>query len=381
MRSQQALQRFCTLLVLLIPALAGPVALADYEPFSVHVTDDPQTNVMGWSHAFTVRDPGTGDQVFMPLMGHNHSPATDNSVRVYHPLEDRWEYWQQDLHGQLSAEEWFAGGETDPLSASGRNNYIGFYLPWEGEAGQLWIAAPGGSLAANHGIYDIAEKRWVRLVGNDSTPEFAPIRYRNETAYRLVDGWNYADVVCEESRTLVRYGGKNQGNLVVVEPDEDGDGYVASGYSNQPPGPRNNVRNAAICVDGQMYLFGGTREWKGEATTEVWRLDVAAREWHREPPTGHPVGPAAVVTYDPDRNAAAILFSDGTNRYATYRLGDGTYLDLTDTLGLPASLRAAGAFVPGVGHLYRGGEWGGGGWTTHRRVYCVSLAPAQSCGQ
>lgn len=369
------------MLPLVLLTLWCKAAIGDEPPRSVHMTDDPQTNVTGWSHAFTVRDPDTDTWLFMPLMGHNHSPATDNSVRVYDPAGDRWEYWQPDLHGQLSADEWFAGGETDPPSASGRNNYIGFHLPWEGEAGQVWIAAPGGSLASNHGVYDIAEKRWVHLVGNENKADFAPIRYRNEAALRLVNGWNYADVVCESRRTLVRYGGKKQGHLVIVEPAEDSGEYIATGYEGQPPGPRNNVRNAAICVEGQMYLFGGTKEWKGESTTEVWRLDVAAREWHREPPTDHPVGPAGVVTYDPDLNAAAILFSDGTKRYATYDLEDGSYRDLTATLDLPTSLRASGSFVPGIGHLYRGGEWGGGGWTSHRQVYCVSLAQGQTCGK
>lgn len=360
---------------------SGATQNQGHTPFALHLTDDPQGNVMGWSHAFAVRDPRTQRWLFMPLMGQNHTPDTDNSVRVYDAHTDQWEYWQRDLHDQLSREEWFAGKNTDPPSASGRNNYIGFYLPWEGEAGQLWIAAPGNSLAGNHGIFDIAERRWTHLVPNDEKARFAPIEYANDLAHALVNGWNYADVVCKGRRTLVRYGGKNSGTLVVVEPDADGRRYTATGYGSQAPGPRNNVRNAAICVGGRVYLFGGAPKWRGEPVRDVWRFDLDHKEWEQLSPTEHPVPPSAVVTYDPDANRAAILFSDGTNRYATYNLETGVYRDLTDALGLPSSLRASGAFVPGVGHLYRGGEWGNGGWTSHRKVYCVSLHPAQECGR
>lgn len=380
---RQALVLGAALAVMLACAFPSTASRDEpYTPFAVHLTDDPQGNVMGWSHAFAVRDPRTDRWLFMPLMGHNHSPDTDNSVRVYDAQTDRWEYWQPDLHDQLSREEWFAGKNTDPPSASGRNNYIGFYLPWEGEAGQIWIAAPGDSLAGNHGIFDIAERRWTHLVPNDEKTRFAPIEYTNDLAHALVNGWNYADVVCEEHRTLVRYGGKNSGILVLVEPKPDGNGYVATGYGSQPPGRRNSVRNTAICADGNVYLFGGTDRWKGEPVDEVWRFDLEKREWNQLPPTGHAIPPSAVVTHDLDTGQAAILFSDGSNRYATYDLETGAYRDLTDALRLPQSRRASGAFVPGVGHLYRGGRWGAGSdWTSSRMVYCVSISPTTQCGR
>lgn len=376
-RSKHGRATAASLLAFLLAA--STASSAEYTPRSTLITEDPEGYTMGWSHAFTVRHPETGKPVFMPLMGHNHSPNTNNSVRVYHPEEDRWEYWQPDLHKQLSQEEWFAGGTTDPPSASGRNNYIGFYLPWEGSAGQLWIAAPGGSLASNHGIFDIAERRWVRLRQNENKPDFAPVDYTNEAALAFVNGWNYLDVTCDSLRTLIRYGGKKDGILVLVEPDPSGSHYEVTGYRNQPPGQRNDVRTSGLCREGQVYLFGGARKWKGDALREVWRLDVESREWHQMPFTPVPVPTHAVVTYDAQVDKAVILFSDGTNRIASYDLSDGTYEDLTNHVDLPTSSRAAGSFVPGVGHLYRGGEWGNGGWTSHRRVYCVSLTPEQHC--
>ena len=368
-----------TVLGLLLAGWMATTHGAEYDPRAIRITQDPETYAMGWSHAFTVRDPDTGEWAFLPLMGHNHSPGTNNSVRIFRPLADKWRYWQRDLQDQLTKEEWFSDKQTKPPSASGRNNYIGFYLPWEGEAGQLWIAAPGGSLASNHGVFDLAEKEWTRLVGNGNKKDFAPVRYANDRATKLVSGWNYADAVCDSRRTLVRYGGKHQGILVLVTPAKDGRGYVAKGFADQPPGQRNQVRNAAICVDGKFYLFGGNREWKGKALSEVWRLDVETREWTRLPSTPHPVPPLAQVTYDPDIERAVILFNRGT-RIGTYDLSDGEFRDLSGTLDLPAASNAVGSFVPGVGHLYRGGEWDDGGWTSSRRIYCVSLAPEQDCG-
>lgn len=370
----------CRFLLMLGLLMFGAVAIAN-QPFAVHITDDPSINGTGWSHAFAIRSPDTDTWLFMPLMGHNHVPDSDNSVRVYNPNTDRWTYWQHDLSDKLTRDEWFAGRSTSPPAASGRNNYIGFYLPWEGQGGQLWIAAPGGSLAGNHGIYDIAEKRWIHLVPNGQKPQFAPITYTNETAYELVEGWNYADVVCEDLRTLVRYGGKNEGVLVVVRPDEERRGhYLATGYTHQPPGQRSDIRNSAICVDGNVYIFGGTKLWKGEALTEVWKLDVESLEWEQTPPTPEPIPALATVTYDPNRHSAVIVFGDGTSRVGLYNLRTGEYDDLTDVLKLPAANNVTGAYLPGTGHLYRGGVWGNAGWESARQVWCISVNAGDTCG-
>lgn len=369
------------LLVLTLTLLFDPAATAS-QPFALHIADDPSTNSMGWSHAFAIRSPDTDAWLFMPLMGHNHDPSTDNSVRVYDPGTDRWVYWQKDLHGQLTSAEWFAGRSTSPPSASGRNNYIGFYLPWEGRGGQLWIAAPGGSLASNNGIYDIAEKRWTHLVPNAQKRRFAPITYTNETANQFVEGWNYADIVCEGRRTLVRYGGKNEGILIIVRPNEKRPGhYLATGYRQQQPGRRTNIRNSGICVDGDVYIFGGTKKWKGKPLREVWKLDVKTLEWSSLPPTPEPIPAMAMVTYDPQRDSAVIVFGDNTKRVGLYNLKSGAYDDLTGALNLPIAHNTTGAYLPGSGHLYRGGTWGKGGWESARQIWCVSVNSGDTCGR
>ncbi len=367
--------------VLALVLLFGPAAIAS-QPFAVHITDDPSNNGMGWSHVFAIRSPGTDTWLFMPLMGHNHDPSSDNSVRIYDPSTDRWVYWQKDLHKQLTSAEWFAGQSTSPPSASGRNNYIGFYLPWEGRSGQLWIAAPGDTLAGNHGIYDIAQKQWIHLVPNARKPEFAPITYTNEAAYKFINGWNYADVVCEGRRTLVRYGGKHEGILIVVRPDGERPGrYLATGYRQQRPGRRNNIRDSAICVNGNVYIFGGAKNWKGKPLREVWKLDVKTREWSSLPPTPQPVPAMAAVTYDPGRNSAVIVFGGNSKRVGLYNLKSGAYDDLTDVLNLPIAYNMVGVYVPGAGHLYRGGTWGNGGWESAKQIWCISLNAADTCGR
>jgi hypothetical protein len=366
-----------TLPAVLTGVIFLPVQAEPYPPKVVQITQDPENYSMGWAHAFSVQDPSTKEWTFLPLMGETHSPATNNSIRIYNPAKDKWTYWQRDLHHQLSKKEWFAGQQTTPPSASGRDNFAGFYLPWEGKSGQLWIASPG-RVASNHGIFDIAQKRWVRLVQNQNRTDFAPIRYSNKLAKNFVNGWNFADAACENRKTLVRYGGKQEGILVIVE--KKGEGYVATGYHNQPPGPRNQVRNSGICVDGQFFLFGGNKTYRGEPLSEVWRLDLGNREWQRMPPTPYPIPPLAQVTYDPDIQGAVILFNKG-NRFGTYDLKTGGFQNLTEELDLPVAEGVVGAFVPGAGHFYRGGAWGNGNWRTSNLVYCVSLAPSQQCGQ
>lgn len=367
--------------VLALALVFGPAALANH-PFAAHITDDPSINGMGWSHAFAIRSPASSAWLYMPLMGHNHTPGSDNSVRVYDPSTDRWTYWQKDLHEQLTKAEWFAGRSTSPPSASGRNNYIGFYLPWEGRHGQLWIAAPGDTLASNHGIYDIAKKRWIHLVPNDRKRQFAPITYTNEAAYKFVNGWNYADVVCEEHRTLVRYGGKNEGILIVVRPDEKRPGhYLATGYRQQRPGRRNNIRDSGICVGGDVYIFGGAKNWKGKPLREVWKLNVKTLEWSSLPPTPVPIPAMAAVTYDPHRGSAVIVFGDNTKRVGAYNLKSGAYDDLTDVLKLPSAQNITGTYLPGTGHLYRGGVWGNAGWESARQIWCISVDAGDTCGR
>ncbi|WP_440997111.1 hypothetical protein [Arhodomonas sp. SL1] len=371
--------------------IAAGIPLAEAAYSTGPITKDPEGYAMGWASGYAVADPDGDGTLFMPLMGHNHVPDSNNAMRAYDPAADRWLVWQQANHDALSRDQWFAWGDPsspvwtntdrDPFFpyASGRNNYMGFYVPWEGESGQLWLTSPF-TTAGNHGIWDFSHKAWIHLVARTEREGFLPADYANEGAKYLIKEWNLATATCPARETLVAYGGKNDGHLYLIEPQDGGaQPYVVRRHTGQPPGPRNYARRLGICAGEYFYLFGGTKKYRGPKLAETWRLHVPTVRWERLADAPVPINDAATVTYDSTANAAVVFQGLQSNRVLVYELEGNRWRDISREAGMPVGDRAVGAYIPGVGHIYRGGEWDNGGWGSHAEVYCLSLNDSDEC--
>jgi hypothetical protein len=80
---------------------------------------DPASYSMGWSRAHWI--PGLQGMI---VFGGERNYKMDNSVRLFRPLSNTWEY--------LWPDNWTQG-------LQGREMHLSFYVPHRGALGELWI--------------------------------------------------------------------------------------------------------------------------------------------------------------------------------------------------------------------------------------------------
>lgn len=336
---------------------------------AVQITTDPQVYPAGYMPATAVQVDGRW--LFMPIMGHNHVPDSNNSVRGYDPVTDAWTVWQGDLSTQITRDQWYAGQDTTPPSASGRNNSLVFYLPWSQEVA---VVSPGASLAGNHGVWSLTEKRWTHLVPNGQQADFIPgISYPSESEKGWTIPWNAAHAVCEDLQALLMYGGTDTDTLYVFRWQPDG-GYLAERHNSQPFGAVNSLRQGGCCRGQHFYLFGGAASYNTPALARAWRVDLQTLAWEQLPDMPAPTGGYTIAVYDQDHDKIVVVDNAGGPQAYVYDPVANSWTDATGDLGLPNPLRAMGAYVPGHGLFLRGGYFNGRGWAASAQVWTARLS-------
>jgi hypothetical protein len=222
------------------------------------------------------------------------------------------------------------------------------------------------------GRLDLKTKRWAHLSKPWSDPTKADdlADFSAGLIAGKHPGWaapNAAVAVCMGIDTAFLVGGMNDPTGVVrlIEPNPAGPEHYRWATA-QTPGRLavENARANAACAGDTVYLIGGDMRMADGSNTRpavapFWKFHVPTRTWTRLPE-----GPAGayftVMTYDAAANALLVYGGsgpNGTNRLWVYDLTDNTWHDLTGTVpNLPRSDMHTGGYLPGYGHVYKGGR-------------------------
>lgn len=323
----------------------------------------------------------TRDGKFIYGLGHSHNSNGNNGLWVFDPatqahsalfpdVGNTWR-WDKDAAGKEVPK---SGRWADPatVALTNRNNHEAFYMPG---VDQFWVL--GGTTFYQQSPYfggrlDLKTKRWAYL----SKPWSDPTKTDDLADFSagLIagqhPGWaspNAAVAVCMGIDTAFLVGGMADPTGVVrlIEPNPAGPEHYR--WATAPTPGRMAVQNAranAACAGDTVYLIGGDMRMADGSNTRpavapFWKFHVPTRTW-----TALPGGPAGayftVMTYDAAANALLVYGGsgpNGTNRLWVYDLTDNTWHDLTGTVpNLPRSDMHTGGYLPGYGHVYKGGR-------------------------
>ena len=327
----------------------------------------------------------TSDGKFIYWGGHSHVPTGNNGMYQYDPVTNshrllhpnvggKWR-WDKDSTGKAipNSGRWatldpvadpslyaFFGGPTI-TALPNRNNHQAFYLPWRNE---FWVR--GGTIDyygnpyKEGGRFDMTTHRWTNV--SKTVAEFN-IGLVAATGWGV--GWNAAQAVCPDLQTLVFFGGAGKtGGAVLIEPNPDGPEPYKQTSTAKPPihQPVLHVRHSAVCVGDTVYYISGQEQRSTGLTWPnpgpFWKFHVPTRVWTRLT-DGPPSGYYPVLTHDSDANALVLQgggTGGGSNLLWVYDLAVGEWNDLTGTTAAPKIDMHVGGFIPGFGHVYKGGR-------------------------
>lgn len=353
---------------------------ATYTPLK----DATQTASTNWNSGGV-----TNDGKFLYGLGHSHNTNGDNSLWLYDPATDshrqlqpntggKWLYTPQvnnsgrwgEATGSLAT--YFGGPTINALT--NRNNHQAFYLPARNE---FWVLAGTTFYQGNGhfaGRFDLATERWS-FISTLGTPDgvVKPGGLGEFSAGLIAPpvSWvapNAATVVCADLNTVVMFGGMGDatGTVRVIEPNPAGPEPYRMTTAPKPPFhfPAENMRHNAACAGDTVYFVEGQRKLPGVKCcstpnpAQVWKFHVPSRVWTRLS-EGPPGGYFPVVTYDSDAKAL-LYYGGGTGGGSTavwaYDLLADTWHDLTAATAAPKIDMHIGGFIPGFGHVYKGGR-------------------------
>ena len=338
----------------------------------------------------------TKDGRFVYGLGHSHNSHGNNALWVFDPATQAHEVvfrntswlwkWETDANKQdvpksghwatldpvadKSLYDYFGGPTIRALT--NRNNHEAFYMPG---VDQFWVL--GGTTFYQRSPYfagrlDLKTKRWAHLSKpwSDPTKKDDLADFSAGLIAGQHPGWtapNAAVAVCMGLDTAFLVGGMNEPTGVVrlIEPNPAGPEHYRWATA-QTPGRLavENARANAACAGDTVYLIGGDMRMADGSNTRpavapFWKFHVPTRTWTRLP--GGPAGAYfTVMTYDAAANALLVYGGsgpNGTNRLWVYDLTDNTWHDLTGTVpNLPRSDMHTGGYLPGYGHVYKGGR-------------------------
>ena len=333
----------------------------------------------------------TKDGKFVYGIGHSHNAYGNNGLWLYDPATDthksifpdtgnrwRWEagvdksgHWDDlDRVADRALYDFFGGPKITALTT--RNNHQAFYLPARNE---FWVLAGttfhqsspyfGGRFSLDTNRWEYLSKPWGEKTVGDLADFSAGVIAGS-------GGWvapNAATAVCPDINTVVLFGGMSgTGGVRIIEPNPAGPEPYQWGSSAKPPfhHPAENVRHNAACVGDTVYFVEGQRRVPNVkcCTTPdpatFWKFHVPTRKW-TQLASGPPGGYFAVLTYDSEARAlvdyAPGSTGAGSDKLWVYDLLDGTWHDLTGTVpNLPRVDMHTGGYIPGFGHVYKGGR-------------------------
>ncbi|WP_372720289.1 hypothetical protein [Immundisolibacter sp.] len=330
----------------------------------------------------------TNDGKFIYGLGHSHNAYGDNSLWAFDPTTNshrqlfpstgnKW-LWETYLDGEgkkqvvAGSGHWatldpvadkalyaFFGGPTI-TALTNRNNHQAFYMPARNE---FWVLAGTTFYQKSPyfaGRFSLDTNRWVNL--STSLAEFSAGLIAGS------GGWvapNAATAVCKDLNTVVLFGGMNgTGGVRIIEPNPAGPEPYRWALAPKPPIhlPAENVRHNAVCVGDTVYFISGQERvpnvkcCRAPDPGPFWSFHVPSRAWTRLA-DGPPGGYFLTLTYDSDAKALLYYGGSASNRLWVYDLIAERWTDLTGTVpGLPRADMHAGGFVPGFGHVFKGGN-------------------------
>ena len=336
----------------------------------------------------------TNDGKFIYGLGNSHNSYGNNAVWAYDPATnshkklfpdtgDKW-VWDKDANGKPVAGtgRWAALSPTDPRYAffggptitaiTNRNNHQQFTMrnEWWVLAGTTYYQG-GGHFA---GRFSLDTNRWVNV--SKSLGEFSAGLIANASGWAAA---NASTAVCKDLDTVVLFGGmQSTAGVKLIEPNPPGPEPYRMVTLARPPIylPSENARESAVCAGDTVYYL--TAQERVPNTTccrtpnpaPFWKFHVPTRTWTRLP-DGPPGGYFPVLTYDSD-NGALLSYgggpASGSNSLWAYNIAATVWQDLTGTTAAPRANMHTGGFIPGFGHVYKGGKINGSPSPTMHRI-------------
>jgi hypothetical protein len=300
------------------------------------------------------------------FFGNSHNPVGSNSIRVFDPVSNTWEYlWPNDpANGGLQ----------------NRDNYASLYVP---RLDELWVWGgsglenyPGGG-ALRSGRFSISQKRWLATSTTDAGAFSAVVSSFGGFLPDLATAWS------DVADMGIMFGGSQEGNptdrMWIIEPNPAGpQAYKMSEIvgGTKPP-PRTQVMNNLVAAGPDFYLYGGAGNDPATGQpinrTDLWKFSSSMRSWSRLPdaPGG---GYQSSLTYDSARDALVSWVND---RIYVFDLASQKWSDQTPA-GLPCIFNQIGVYAPTAGvHLFEGGNKCSDQSSPGPQVYEISLTGAQ----
>jgi hypothetical protein len=288
-------------------------------------------------------------QKMLSPFGGGLGPIGDNSLRLYDPVRDMWEY------------VWPSGHMNGGVQR--RDNHGSFYVPaldefwvWGGSYLETYPGLTGGKQPYRSGRFSFRTNKWV-AVGHSDTDAFVGVVKGGPVEFSIdaATGWS------AELDMGVVFGGYRVGNptdlMYLVEPNPNGpERYRWTQYAGPRPPARSMVHNAMVAAGRDFYLFGGGTSARQEAK-DFWKFDGVARTWTRLPDPPVTSGVPA-VTYDSDRRLVVAWAGD---RLLAYAIDSNRWLDVTPP-GLPCVYNHMAVYASSARmHIYQGGNRCGDG--------------------
>ena len=315
----------------------------------------------------------TRDGKFVYGLGHSHNSYGDNSLWLYDPATNthknlqpstgnKW-VWTKDVDK--------SGHWSDPAirALTNRNNHQAFYVAGRNE---FWVLAGTTFYQSSPyfgGRFSLDTRRWEYLSppwGEKTRGDLADFA---DGVVAGMSGWTAANAVtatCLSTDTVVLFGGMSDstGAVRIIEPNPAVPEPYRMVTAAKPPFyfPVENARHNAACVGDTVYFVEGQRRVPNVkcCTTpdpaQAWKFHVPTRTWTRLP-DGPPGGYFGQLTADTTAQALLLYGGSAGNKLWVYDLIGGQWHNLTGTVAnLPRADMHTGGFIPGFGHVYKGGK-------------------------
>ncbi len=369
------LKRHCVFLLLGILAPGWAAAVDVFSVVQQELKTSPFAIAQSWWAGAVTKD----SRVFYG-MGHSHNAYGQNSLWLYDPLSNsharifpdtsRYYRWLKDANGKPIAGSgyWakldpvadkvlydFFGG-PNIVALTNRHNHQLAYVPSRDE---IWILAGTTQFQGNPyfgGRFDLNTRRWVNL--SRTLSEFTA------SLIEGLSGWvgpNAGQAWCPDIDSGFFFAGGASTALWLIEPNLSGTvPYKATRLTSYPMyRPVHNLMNNVVCVGEWIYYLTAQEKYPGLTPiapnpAPFWRMHLPTR--HFEPlPNGPPGAYFPMVSHDSDQNAIVYYGGSKSNQLWVFDLDTETWHKL-DRPDLPRQEMHAGGFVPGFGHVYKGGH-------------------------
>jgi hypothetical protein len=316
----------------------------------IQYAPDPAQYGIGWTNAHWT------PHGLLVAYGHSHNYKGHNSVRLFHPDTNTWEYaWPRH--------------DDDPVCVAtletgcwNRDNHHSFYIPpldefwiWAGAYSTTVEPPCKGIVGKNYGgVFKLGAREWLTVA--QGSAEFAAGRIAGFTYINR--GASAKDWSPTHDRGVI-FGGSGSYTTQIIEANPAGPEpyrYARPSFTPHPP-YRSQLQNNGVCGGDYFYLYGG-EQTNVARLKDLWRFHLEFKVWSKL--ADAPLAKyQPTLTYDPVHNLLVCAFGKvnnvSSNNVLIYHIDTDSWEDVTAQItGLaPAQNLAPGAYSPRVQqHLY-----------------------------